>query len=50
MLGSVRAHLEFLLQFIDCIAEGSIRFHDVIDRLDSMDHGAVVTASKVVTN
>ena len=50
MLGSVRAHLEFLLQFIDRIAEAGIRFHDVIDRLDGMDHGAVVTASKMVAN
>ena len=50
MLGSVRAHLEFLFQFIDRVAEAGIRFHDVIDRLDSMDHGAVVTASKMVAN
>ena len=50
MLGLERAHLEFLLQFIDCIAEGSIRFHDVIDGLDGMNHRAVVTASKMVTN
>lgn len=48
MLGSVRAHLKLLFQFIDCIAEAGIRFHDVIDCLDSMYHGAMVTASKVV--
>ena len=50
MLGSVRAHHKLLFQFIDRIAEAGIRFHDVIDRLDGMDHGAVVTASKMVAN
>ena len=50
MLGSVRAHLKLLFQFIDRVAEAGIRFHDVIDRLDSMDYGAVVTATKMVAN
>ena len=50
MLGSVRAHLKLLFQFIDRVAEAGIRFHDVIDRLDSMDYGAMVTASKMVAD
>lgn len=50
MLGSVGAHLKLLFEFIDRVTEAGVRFHDVIDRLNSMDHGAVVTASKVVAN
>ena len=50
MLGSVGAHLKLLFEFIDRVTEAGVRFHDVIDCLDGMNHGAVVTASKVVAN
>lgn len=48
MLGSIRAHLKLLFQFINRVAEAGIRFHDVIDCLNGMNHRTVVTASKMV--
>src|SRR5690606_37004512 len=44
----VRPHLKLLPLFIDGIPEGSIRLHQVIDSLNSMNDSTVVTTSEMI--